>query len=72
MDRGAWWAIAHGVTRSQTRLKRLSDLDTHRELRPSMPQDAGKKKKFYQYFKEMKKIPTGKETDKFHVMNLRL
>ena len=21
MDRGAWWAIAHGVTKSQTRLK---------------------------------------------------
>ena len=24
MDRGAWWAIVHGVTKSQTRLKRLS------------------------------------------------
>ena len=23
MDRGAWWAIVHGVTRSQTQLKRL-------------------------------------------------
>ena len=33
MDRGAWWAIVHGVAQSQTRLKRLSsnsseDLDT--------------------------------------------
>ena len=33
MDRGAWWAIVHGVSQSQTRLKRLSsnsseDLDT--------------------------------------------
>ena len=24
MDRGAWWAIVHGVTKSQTQLKRLS------------------------------------------------
>ena len=24
MDRGAWWAIIHGVTKSQTRLKLLS------------------------------------------------
>ena len=24
MDRGAWWATAHGVTKSQTRLKRVS------------------------------------------------
>ena len=24
MDRGAWWATVHGVTKSQTQLKRLS------------------------------------------------
>ena len=24
MDRGAWWSIVHGVTKSQTRLRRLS------------------------------------------------
>ena len=24
MDRGAWWATVHGVSKSQTRLKRLS------------------------------------------------
>ena len=24
MDRGAWWATVHGVTKSLTRLKRLS------------------------------------------------
>ena len=24
MDRGAWWAVVHGVTQSRTRLKRLS------------------------------------------------
>ena len=24
MDRGAWWAIVHGVAKSQTRLKQLS------------------------------------------------
>ena len=23
MDRGAWWATLHGVTKSQTRLKQL-------------------------------------------------
>ena len=26
MDRGAWWATVHGVTKSQTRLKGLSTL----------------------------------------------
>ena len=25
MDRGAWWATVHGVTKSQTRLKRPSN-----------------------------------------------
>ena len=24
MDRGAWWAMVHGVAKSQTQLKRLS------------------------------------------------
>ena len=24
MDRGAWWAMVHGVTKSRTQLKRLS------------------------------------------------
>ena len=24
MDRGAWWAVVHGVSKSQTRLKQLS------------------------------------------------
>ena len=24
MDRGAWWATVHGITKSQTRLKQLS------------------------------------------------
>ena len=24
MDRGAWWAVVHGVTKSWTRLKRLN------------------------------------------------
>ena len=28
MDRGAWWATVHGVTKSQTQLKQLST-DTH-------------------------------------------
>ena len=26
VDRGSWWATAHGVGKSQTRLKRLSTL----------------------------------------------
>ena len=30
MDRGAWWAIVHGVSKSQTR---LSDYITTRELK---------------------------------------
>ena len=24
MDRGAWWAVVHGIAKSQARLKRLS------------------------------------------------
>ena len=28
MDRGAWWATVHGVTKSQTRLRRLSTHST--------------------------------------------
>ena len=27
MDRGAWWATVHGITKSQTRLKRLNTQD---------------------------------------------
>ena len=27
LDRGAWWAMAHGVAQSQTRLKQLSTHD---------------------------------------------
>ena len=26
MGRGAWWAIVHGVTKSQTRMKQISPL----------------------------------------------
>ena len=29
MDRGAWWATAHRVTKSQTHLKRFSMHSTH-------------------------------------------
>ena len=29
MDRGAWWAIVHGVEKSQTQLKQLSTLAYH-------------------------------------------
>ena len=29
MDRGAWWALAHGVSKNQTQLKQMS---THAEL----------------------------------------
>ena len=31
MDRGAWHAIVHGVSKSQTRLKRLNHTHTQRE-----------------------------------------
>ena len=31
MDRGTWWATVHGVTKSQTRLKRLS-MHTHTHM----------------------------------------
>ena len=34
MDRGAWWATVHGVTKSQTRLKQLS-VHAHQEVRTS-------------------------------------
>ena len=29
MDRGAWWAIVHGITKSQTRLSDLTHTHTH-------------------------------------------
>ena len=34
MDRGAWRATVHRVTKSQTRLKRLSSSSTKRTLQP--------------------------------------
>ena len=32
MDRGAWQAMVHGVTKSQTQLKRLSMYTAHKEI----------------------------------------
>ena len=32
MDRGAWWAAVHGITKSWTRLKRLSSSSSSRAL----------------------------------------
>ena len=32
MDRGAWQAMVHGVTKSQTQLKRLSMYTVHKEI----------------------------------------
>ena len=29
MDRGTWWAIVHGITKSWTRLEQLSTAHTH-------------------------------------------
>ena len=29
MDRGAWWAIVHGVTKSQTQMRGLSTAEGH-------------------------------------------
>ena len=41
MDRGAWWATAHGVAKSQTQLKRLS-AHTH-----AVSKEAGAREGFY-------------------------
>ena len=30
MDRGVWWAMVHGVAKSQTRLKQLSTYNKHK------------------------------------------
>ena len=40
MDRGAWWAIVHGVTKSRTRLKQLSTCLSLRSLRRVRRQDS--------------------------------
>ena len=37
MDREAWWAIVHGVTKSQTLLKLLS-MHTHKYIGETFPQ----------------------------------
>ena len=37
MDRGAWRAMVHGVTKSQTQLKRLSSGSIWRTLQPHKP-----------------------------------
>ena len=34
INRGAWWATSHGVTRSQTTLSHWAFTNTHRGLRP--------------------------------------
>ena len=47
MDKGAWWATVHGVTKSQTRLKQLGmykslTLPTHRsQTEGSFPDQGG-------------------------------
>ena len=33
MDRGAWWAVVHGVAQSWTRLKRLSSSSSNKEVK---------------------------------------
>ena len=33
MDRGAWWAMVHGVAKSQTRLKRISTCEYRMQIR---------------------------------------
>ena len=32
MDRGAWWARVHGITKNQTRLKELSTAHSEENL----------------------------------------
>ena len=49
MDRGAWWAIVHGVTKSWIQLKRLS---THR------PKEWKEKHNFQMYIEEQPEVVT--------------
>ena len=49
MDRAAWWATVHRVTKSQTRLRRLNRHNTMRKLKNSAQRfnnrlDQGKEK----------------------------
>ena len=51
MDRGAWWAAVHGVTKSQTRLSNFTftfhfhalekEMATHSSVLPGEPQGRG-------------------------------
>ena len=43
MDKGAWWAIVHGVIKSQTRLKQLSTHSTHTPTKINFKKGHGKK-----------------------------
>ena len=49
MDRGAWWAIVHGVTKSRIQLKRLS---MHR------PKEWKEKHNFQMYIEEQPEVVT--------------
>ena len=43
MDRGDWWATAHRVTKSQTRLKRLSSSSSSKHTQRGFPGGASSK-----------------------------
>ena len=46
MDRGAWWAIAHKITRSWTQLKLLSTHHTHAHVKAHFPPHAGEEERY--------------------------
>ena len=50
IDRGTWWAIVHGVTKSQTGLKRLrmhNELNPHNSYQESIEIVEGKRRIYY-------------------------
>ena len=56
MDRGAWWAVVHGVAFKESRM--TEQLTLHRELRPHMPcrsKQKTKKHKAEQYCNKFNK-----------------
>ena len=60
MDRGAWWATVHGVSKSQTQLKPLSThthtqrSSTHMREIPTLKTSSGGKEAFLAYLPHTK------------------
>ena len=49
MDRGAWWATAHGIANSQTKLMRLSNRTRQKWGLGSRKRGKGKQKEKLEY-----------------------